>query len=327
MANPRGIVSTQDLADLFRSYLASFGPMAEAPDAIEEELARVIMGDGTEVKIPFMPVSNAPKVRNPGDERGATEASEEYTCVVQHQPIYPDSDRQLYDNVMSSPLQMSLWSDKLAEMIMTAPGVWRELLAETMNKARVGTLKSYNGSNFFSTTHPISPVKAIGVQSNYLPNTKMDKAGAIAMMKLIHNMKGHDGRRLNRRMRNLVLAVPNEDLQVQAAEVWTADMIAQAIGANAAVAIKNQLARYNVRIKLFPELDDHSSKACYLLDLSSPTQRAFVVSKARNITPYYSGLSPSDEVRRKYLSVEAGYDAYGGAGVMLHQKGVCLEIP
>ena len=328
MANPPGIVSTQDLSDLFRGYGASFGPMAEVSDPIEEQLAYVVQGEGQEMTIPFVPVSNAPKKRNPGEERPHTDATEEYKAVIKHFPVYPASVRQLYDTIMSSRSQFDMFAGMLAEMIATAPGVWRELLAETMNLARIGTLKAYSGGNFISQTLPVNPVKpGLGTQSNYLPNTNLDKAGATAGLRLMDNMKGHDGRRLNRSKRKLRMVVPNQSLYQQACETWTAEFIAQAVGAFAAAVIKNQLARYEVEVVLFPELDDFSNKASYLLDVTSPRARAFAVSKVRNITPYYSGLIPSDEVRRKHLSIEAGYDAFGGAGVLLPQKVVCFEAP
>lgn len=329
---PPQIVSTQDLSDLFRSYQAAFGPIAEMPDPIEEELARIISGEGQQVRIPFSPVANPPKTRENDDERGST-GIEEYYCTIDHRLIYPDSSRVLYDTIMSSRLQFQLFADNLAEMLQTAPGIWRELLASTMDLARTARgaaaqLKSYNGQSFFSTAHPINPTKtALGIQANYLPKTLMDKKGATAAVKLIDNMKGHDGRRINRKMRSLVCVVPNEDLRVRASEVFTAETIAQAIGANAGAAIPNQLQKVGVKVVKLPELSDYSDKASYLLDLTSPTARAFMVSKVRQVTPYYTGLLPEDEVRRKHLSVEAGYDAFGGAGVALHQKAVCIEEP
>lgn len=326
---PKGVISTQDLADLFRSYQAAMGLIADMPDPIEEKLARVFTdAGGQELVIPFMPVSNAPAVRNPGEERPVTDSVEEYKCTIKHVPIYPASVRQLYDVIMSSSMQFGMFRDMLDEFIATAPGIWRELLAKKMNDARTGIEKSYNGQNFISLTHPINPTKVLGNQSNYLPNTKMDKAGAGAALRLIDNMKGHDGRRLNRASkRSLVLACPNEDTYGRALEVWTAEYIAQAVGAFSAAVIKNQLAKYEVEVVKFAELDDFSSKASYLLDVTSAKARAFAVSKARNVTAYFSGLIPEDEVRRKFLSVEAGMDAFGGAGVMLHQKVICIEEP
>lgn len=335
MANPSGIISTQDLADLFRSYITAFGPMAEAPDPIEEQIARVIPGEGQAWRIPLAPVANVAGKHNLGDERGF-QGMEEYFVEGKHVPIYPASTRVPFDVIMSSRLQFQLFSDQLNEMLMTAPAIWRELLAETMDNARVAhtganaspQLRSYNGSFFFSTTHPVDPNDAAKLtQSNYLKNTKIDKAGAVAAFRLLDNMKGHNGQRINRRSRNLVLVVPNRDVYVRAAEVFTAEMIAQAVGANAAVAIKNQVASVGVRILLFPELSDWSDKASYLLDLTSPTARAFIMSKVRQVTPFMAGLVPEDEVRRKYLSIEAGYDAFGGAGVGLHQKAICIEEP
>jgi len=326
--NQNGVVSSQDLSDLFRSYLAAFGPISEAPDQIDEEIARVVPGEGERFRIPLAPASNHPAVLDDANPERAYEGMEEYYAEGSHHIIAPKSTRVKYDSVMSSRLQFQLFSDNVMEMLLSAPAIWRDLLAACMNKARLGTLKSYNGTNFFSTTHPVNPVKPeYRTQSNYLPNTRMDKAGAVAAVKLIDNMRGHNNLRINRRMRSLLLVVPNEDLFVRASEVWTADIIAQAVGANAAAAIKNQIARLGVRVLKFPELSDYSDKASYLLDLSSATARAFLISKVRQVTPYYTGLSPEDEVRRKNFAVEAGYDAYGGAAVGLHQKAVCIEEP
>lgn len=321
-----GVLSTQDLSDLFRSYIAAFGPIAEAPDALDEEIARVIPGEGESFRIPLSPSSNHPEVMDGADPQRDYEGMEEYYCEGKHRLIAPKSTRRLYDSVMSSRLQFQLFSDNVMEMLISAPAIWRNLLAKTMDQARRGVLKSYNGQNFFSLTHPVNPLKPeYKNQANLVQAPLMDKKVAVAAVKLLDNMRGHNNLRINRNSRRLLLVVPNEDLYVRASEIWTADMIAQAIGANAAAVIKNQLARLGVSIVKFPELDDYSSKASYLLDVTSGTERAFLISKVRQVTPYYTGLSPEDEVRRKSFSVEAGYDAYGGAAVGLHQKAVCIE--
>lgn len=327
MANPAGIVSNQDLSELYRSYVAAFVMMADLPDPIEDRISRVVQGSGQEIAVHFMTTSAAPSVQNLGDERKHINVVERNKATIAHKPIYPPAIRQLYDVIMSSPGEFSMFQNMLQEYVAQGSGIWREMLAKVMNDARLGTLTSYDGVAFFSTVHKVNPtVPALLTQSNYLPNTKMSKAAAIAALQLIDNMKGHDGRRINRGgNRMLRLVVPTEDLRIQAAEVWTAEVIAQAVGANAAVAIKNQLP--SVEIIKFPELADYSTKASYLLDMTSPVNVAFCVSKVRNVTPYFTGLNPSDEVRRVHFSVEAGYDAYGGAGVLMHQKAICIEAP
>lgn len=327
MANPPGIASNQDLSELYRSYVAAFAMVADVPDPIEDRIARVVQGSGQEIAVHFMTTSAAPSVQNLGDERKHVDVVEKYKVTVQHKLIYPPSISQLYDVIMSSPAEFSMFQDMLQEYVAQGAGVWRELLAATMNAARLGTLLSYDGLGFFSPVHKVNPTKpALGTQSNYLQNTKIDKAGAIAAVRLINDMKGHDGRRINRgKNRALKLVVPTEELRVKAAEVWTAEMIAQAIGANAAVAIKNQLRP--IEIEEFAELADYSAKASYLLDMTSPVNTAFCVSKVRNVTPYFTGMSPEDESRRKRFSVEAGFDAFGGAGVLMPQKAICIEEP
>lgn len=321
-----GVISTQDLSDLFRSYIAAFGPIAESPDAIDEEIARVIPGEGASFRIPLAPSANHPSVLDSAEPQRDYEGMEEYYVEGSHKLIAPKSVRALYDSVMSSRLQFQLFSDSVMEMLISAPAIWRNLLAATMDKARRGALKSYNGQGFFSASHPVNPVKPeFKTQSNVVSAPIMDKKVAAAAVKLLDNMKGHNNLRINRNSRRLLLVVPNEDLFIRAQEVWTADMIAQAIGANAAAVIKNQLARLGVSVVKFPELDDYSSKASYLLDVTSSTARPFVISKVRQVTPYYTGLSPEDEVRRKHFAVEAGYDAYGGCSVGLHQKAILIE--
>lgn len=317
------------LLDLFQSITAGFGALANRPNPIEEQIARVIEGRGQRTRVKFSPLQNEPKERQSGEPRKKRRKAW-FSVTIDHTALGPDDEFELYDVLASDPDAMRECMDTMLAMIETAPRVWRNLLAKIMGTATAAT--AYNGVAFINTAFPVCPGRSdLGNQGNYLPNTKADKAGYTAVLDKFTRMKGHDGQLLHVGERRLVAVVPNDDLLERSLEVLKSPMVAQAVGANAAVVIPNQKAAA-ARIQdviLFPELAAYSNKQVHIVNVASSISRAYCVSKVRQPTPHLQGLNPNDPSRISTYggTVEWGWDAFGGGGYGLPQEVVVLEEP
>lgn len=324
MAN--GIASAQDIRNLFVNVHTAMSILGRRnPDNIEEIICKTIDGVGDSEEIPFSENQTRIVELNPDQER-AFVGPEANKFSIPHKLLGPNAGHHVnWDVLQNDAKQFRLLQDRVEQMTTQSTLVWRSHVANKIHSPG----NSYDGVAFWSASHLVNPQKpALLTQSNILPATLLDRAGVIAALSKLVNMKAHNGELLSTPT-DLVFVVPNPDMEIRAKEVVSNATIPIAVGANAAVTAENRVreALGGARVLKFPELNALSSKRWYLFDLSDPMDRAFYLSKVRNATFGYDGLSQNDESRKRRHRVEYWWDAFGGAAPGRHQRAIRGEEP
>jgi hypothetical protein len=319
-----GVASAQDIRNLFVYVHAAMRILGRRnPDSIEERICKTIDGVGDSEEIPFSESQSRIVKLNPNQERGFI-GPEANKFAVQHHLLGPNTGHHvLWDTLQNDARQFRLLQDRSDQMLNHSTLVWRSHVASVIHEPG----NSYDGLPFWSASHLVNPQRVgLGVQSNILPATNLDRNGVIAAIQRLIGMKNHAGELLNSDPVPLIV-VPTFDMEVRAREAINNATVPVAVGANAAVGIENQLKLAMekmgmAQVERYPELASLSTKRWYVFDLSDPYDRAFYLSKVRNATFGYDGLSANDEARKRRYRVEFWWDAYGGCAPGRHQRSV-----
>jgi len=323
MANPAGIISTQDLEVVFTKVSTALTQLQFDYSTVAEKIAWFNTdAKGKFVKFPFSPVSNAPKDWAEGKDRDFNEA-QAFQIEVENKRIAP-ADELEYMSTLSYDTYGML-SGKLAAIVARAKKLYDIRLAAKIAAGQ--TDLGYDGVSFFNTAHPVNPVNAaLGTYSNLLVNTALDEAGVIAGLDKLNLVKGWDGELLCIDGVDTVI-VPNQALKVKAMKLANQEIIATVFGANTAAAGVGNELRGAFNVIMFPELNAYDPKAWYIVRSGSQIQRPFIVSVAQAPVFHYSGLDPNDWVRVVKGAVSYGWDAQMGTGFGLPQLAVKLIEP
>lgn len=320
MANPNGIVSTQDLQTIFTEVSTAMSQMAFDNSTVAEKIAYFHTGaSGSSVEFSYSPVSNAEKDWQEGTARDIADAQVIKIKVTHIRRGV--ADERIYIDTLTQDVYKVLASN-FSNIVARSKKMFDRKLATVI--AANGL--AYDGKAMFATDHPVNPNDAaLGTYSNLLANTTLDEAGLIAAFDALRQVKGWDGELLNADDGEFVIVVPNERLKNAAMKLINGSFIPAVFGNNTAAAGVSNALVGRAGVEILPELNDkgaNPTKSWYLLKLSNKVQRPFIVSVARPATFYYSGLDPKEEVRRVYGAISYGYDAFYGCGYGLPQLAV-----
>lgn len=320
MANPPGIISTQDLEPVFTKVQTDLANLQFDYTTTAEKIAWFnTSAYGQSVKYPFSPVSNAPKEWPESTNRNYNEA-QVFQIEVTNKRIAPANELE-YMSTLSFDTY-GILSGKLAAIVAKAKKIYDIRLA-----AKIAANDAcYDGKAMFATDHPVNPNNAaLGTYSNLLANTTLDEAGMVTALDKLNLVKGWDGELLCADGVDTVI-VPNEALRTKALKLANGEIIASVFGNNTAAAGVSNALRGRFDVQLFTELNNYDPKAWYVIRSGSQIQRPFIVSVAQKPVFFYSGLNPSDYVRTEKGAVCYGWDAQIGVGYGLPQLAVkCIE--
>jgi len=321
MANPAGIISTQDLEVAFTKVSTALTQLQFDYTTTAEKIAWFNAdAKGKFVKFPFSPVSNAPKDWIEGKDRDFNEA-QAFQVEVENKRIAP-ADELEYMSTLSYDTY-GILSGKLAAIVARAKKLYDIRLAAKIAENGL----AYDGKAMFATDHPVNPVNAaLGTYSNLLANTTLDEAGVVAGLDKLNLVKGWDGELLCASGADTII-VPNQALKVKAMKLANEEIIASVFGNNTAAAGVGNALRGAFDVIMFPELNQYDPKAWYIVRSGSQIQRPFVVSIAQAPVFHYSGLDPNDYIRVMKGAVSYGWDAQMGVGYGLPQLAVKLIEP
>lgn len=318
-------VAIDDIQDLFTSIETSMGLVMEKQDSIEEDLCVVRRGKRAKrIKFWFSPVQNTEEVWPRGKDRKTTPASL-FSTSVQNQRQAPKDEEVYYDDLNEDTYEVL--AGKGQKIVSRSRGMWRRMLARWLATSK--TTLSYDKVPFYSTSHPVNPARPgfgpnNGVYSNYLQNCQLNKAGLIRALQQLLFIPGWDGELLNADDSKLIVTVGSVQQEINAKELLRSAQIAVPVGANAAVAVQNQLVD-RAEVRLFKEMGRYLPGAWTLSNVSDPVNRPYAISKAREPEFHYSGLQANEEIRRRRGAISIGWDANGGVGPGLPQLSVLCE--
>ena len=330
MANPKGIISTQDLEVLFTSVSTAFNQMTFDEETIVDKITYLnTNAQGKTTVYPFAPVSNKEKVWPEGQPRSYVSPLV-YECKVVHERL-DVSGTEEFESTMSYD-RYEIIKGSIQGVVERAKRLWDRRLAEFLNLNPTG----FDGSPLFDTAHPVNPNNAAnGTFTNALTGLDLDQAGFATALNALKQIKWFDGNLMNPNDNGLVLVVPTIQLLIKARQLIFGSQIPFVYGGNTAAAgASNPFMGMKGMVKdvlLLPELQDStvqdSDKYWYIFNCSNPAIRPVITSIVKQPTFYYAGLNPNDYQRVDRGSMVYGWDATGGIGVGLPQLAIRAKAP
>lgn len=277
---------------------------------------------GEKVRYPFSPVSNAPKRWPFGQPRAEVDEVIQYLTVSRER--HGTEDTRLYFDTQDV---WGILQNKTAEIMQRAGLLWDLLLAEAINAN--GT--AYDGVSFFNSAHPADPTDdSKGTYSNDISVSALDESGFASALDAYAAVKWFDGKVRNQALDKPFVLVPNMTLALKARQLVFGSIIPVA-GASTDVGGSSPFNGLVQDVLFFPSLLTESpganaSKYIYIVSPGTPVKAGFIVSPSRQPLFHIAGISPDEEIRRKYGAIAYGWDAFGGVDLGLPQDVVRVKV-
>lgn len=312
---PTGILGAASIQDVRETFIRTQTALevlgVRDPGAPEERLCYVVDGDcSNAIKMPFS-LSNA-KIGDIDPSKGRGYRDMTANVISCPQGLFGMQERQglLYDQLMGDRQLHNAFGSKQLQVAIDSALWWRLLLAKTMQAAG----NSYDGAAFYGT-------HAGGTNDG--GTLDINKANLVTVYNLLAEQKTDNGQTRLNAMREVYAVVSSRADAIAIRELIQAKQTAVAVGANAAVALDNQLPKeLNITdVITITELGNFGDpKYWFLVDSSDAIERAYLMGKGRAPELGFDGLSPNDHSRKERYSVEWWIDGWGGAAKGLHQK-------
>lgn len=329
MSLPVGVVTTQDLTAAFTAVETAFNQFKFDETLIASKVAFISNGKGKKVQHMLSYSGGMEEDWPLGTDRKKISPLI-YQCEVTNERIAPP-DTEVYMATLDWDRYQILSGD-LAKFTSRSKRIWDRRLAKMIKDNPVG----YDGVSLFNALHPANPNDlALGTYSNDITGADLDEAGLTAALTAMEQMKWLDGNLMALPKEDLVLLVPNAQLELKARKLIFGTLTPQAgTAAGTSVAASNVVPGLSGIVRdvvCLPELIDPAvaatQKRWYLVNASQVAFRPFIVNVVHWPLFHYSGMSPNDYVRVVRGAVSYGYEANGGVAPGVPQTVIRATAP